>query len=157
MSSIQSQNVALNSAILLIHCPDQKGIVASVTEFIFKNNGNIIYLDQHVDPYKKIFFMRIEWDLDNFSIPNDKIGEYFNTLIGKKYNMQWRLHFSSDVPRMAIFVSKLPHCLYDILSRWKSGEIIVEIPLIISNHTKLRSVAEQFCVDFYFFENTEKG
>lgn len=149
--SMKNENTSSTSAILLIHCPDQKGIVASVSEFIYKNNGNIIYLDQHVDSSKKIFFMRIEWDLDHFVIPDDKIGEYFDTLIAKKYDMQWDLHFSNDVPRMAIFVSKLPHCLYDILSRWKSSEINVEIPLIISNHSNLKSVADQFGIDYYVF------
>lgn len=143
------------SAILLIHCPDSKGIVATVSEFIYKNNGNITYLDQHVDIVRKVFFMRIEWELDNFIIPDDKIGEYFDTLIAKKYDMQWQLHFSHEVPRMALFVSKMPHCLYDILSRWKSQEIEVEIPLIISNHPDLEPVAHQFGIDFHCFEIKE--
>jgi len=143
------------SAILLIHCPDSKGIVATVSEFIYKNNGNITYLDQHVDIVRKVFFMRIEWELDNFIIPDDKIGEYFDTLIAKKYDMQWQLHFSHEVPRMALFVSKMPHCLYDILSRWKSQEIEVEIPLILSNHPDLEPVAHQFGIDFHCFEINE--
>lgn len=96
--------------------------------------------------------MRIEWELDQFIIPDEKIGEYFDTLIAKKYNMKWQLHFSHEVPRMAIFVSKLPHCLYDILSRWKSGELKVEIPLVISNHEDLAPVAKQFGVEFHHFE-----
>lgn len=140
------------SAILLIHCPDNKGIIATVSEFIYTNNGNITYLDQHVDTYRKVFFMRIEWELDDFIIPNEKIGEYFETLIAKKYDMKWQLHFSHELPRMAIFVSKMPHCLYDILSRWKSKELEVEIPLIISNHTDLEPVAQQFGIDFHHFE-----
>jgi len=140
------------SAILLIHCPDSKGIVAAVSEFIYKNNGNITFLDQHVDILRKVFFMRIEWELERFIIPDEKIGEYFDTLIAKKFDMQWQLHFSHEVPRMAIFVSKLPHCLYDILSRWKSREIEVEIPLIISNHSDLEPVARQFGIDFHLFE-----
>ncbi len=140
-----------SSAILLIHCPDSKGIVATVSEFIYKNNGNITFLDQHVDALRKVFFMRIEWELERFIIPDDKIGEYFDTLIAKKYDMQWQLHFSHEVPRMALFVSKLPHCLYDILSRWKSREIEVEIPLIISNHADLEPVARQFGIDFHLF------
>lgn len=152
-----NQNNRSPSAILLVHCPDQKGLVAAVTEFISKNNGNILYLDQHVDAANKIFFMRVEWDLSDFSISDADIGEYFDTLIAKKYNMKWDLYFSDDVPRLAIFVSKLPHCLYDILSRWKANEIKVEIPLIISNHTKLQSVAEQFGIDFHLFEITNKN
>jgi len=145
-----------SSAILLIHSPDNKGIVATVSEFIFKNNGNITYLDQHVDSTQKTFFMRIEWELDDFIIPPNKIGEYFDTLIAKKYSMKWQLHFSNEVPRMALFVSKLPHCLYDILSRWKSQEIEVDIPLVISNHLELEPIARQFGIDFYHFAiNTE--
>ena len=139
------------SAILLIHCRDNKGIVATVSEFIYKNNGNITALAQHVDQDQQVFFMRIEWELDGFIIPDDKIGEYFDTLIAKKYDMQWQLHFSSEVPRLAIFVSRQPHCLYDLLARWKSGELEVVIPLIISNHEDLRPVAEQFGVDFHHF------
>lgn len=146
-----------SSAILLIHCQDSKGIVASVSEFIFKNNGNIMYLDQHVDTSQGVFFMRIEWELENFTIPDEKIGEYFDTLIAQKYNMQWNLHFSEYVPKMALFVSKLPHCLYDLLSRWKSGEIEVEIPLIISNHEDMRPVAEQFGIPFYHFAITAQN
>lgn len=140
-----------SSAILLIHCQDSKGIVSSVSEFIFKNNGNIMYLDQHVDTSQGVFFMRIEWELEKFTIPDEKIGEYFDTLIAQKFNMQWNLHFSQYVPKMALFVSKLPHCLYDLLSRWKSGEIKVEIPLIISNHEDMRPVAEQFGIPYYHF------
>jgi formyltetrahydrofolate deformylase len=140
------------SAILLIHCPDNKGIVSTVSEFIFKNNGNITYLDQHVDTHRNVFFMRIEWEMEDFIIPAEKIGEYFDTLIAKRYDMKWQLHFSHDIPRMAIFVSKMPHCLYDILSRWKSKEIEVDIPLIISNHQDLEPVAHQFGIDFHHFE-----
>lgn len=149
-ASISQSNTA--SAILLIHCPDNKGIVSTVSEFIFKNNGNITYLDQHVDTHLKVFFMRIEWELDDFTIPDDKIGEYFDILIARKYDMQWELHFSHELPRMAIFVSKMPHCLYDILSRWKSKEIEVDIPLIVSNHRDLEPVVQQFGIDFYHFE-----
>ncbi|MDH3973778.1 MAG: formyltetrahydrofolate deformylase [Deltaproteobacteria bacterium] len=138
-----------NSAILLIHCPDTKGIVVSVTEFIYKNNGNITYLDQHVDDVNNTFFMRIEWTLEDFSIPPEKTGDYFQTLIASPFSMKWRLYFSHHIPRMAIFVSKLPHCLYDLLSRWKAGELRVHIPLIISNHKDLEEIACQFGIDFY--------
>ena len=146
-----SADPANASAILLIHCPDNKGIVATVSEFIYRNNGNITALAQHVDQDQQVFFMRIEWELDGFIIPDDKIGEYFDTLIAKKYDMQWQLHFSSEVPRLAIFVSRQPHCLYDLLARWKSGEREVAIPRIVSNHEDLRPVAEQFGVDFHHF------
>ncbi|AVD71212.1 formyltetrahydrofolate deformylase [Desulfobulbus oralis] len=145
------------SAILLMHCPDKRGIIAVVSEFICKNNGNIIFLDQHVDEVTGAFFMRIEWDLAEFVIPREKIGEYFDVLIGQRYQMEWELHFSSEIPRMALFVSRLPHCLFDILARWKSQEIRAEIPLIVSNHQDLEPVARQFGVGFAHFDMTREN
>ncbi|TDI90345.1 MAG: formyltetrahydrofolate deformylase [Candidatus Dadabacteria bacterium] len=152
--STQEQN---RSAILLIHCPDRKGLVSAITEFIFKNDGNILYLDQHVDAEQNIFFMRVEWDLANFSIHSEKIGEYFDTLIGEKFEMQWRLYFSDYTPRMAIFVSKMSHCLHDILSRSQSGEWNVEVPLIISNHTDLEPIARTFGIDHHTISVTKEN
>jgi formyltetrahydrofolate deformylase len=151
MNSIRPLREKRNTAILLIHCPDQQGILATVTEFLNKNRGNILYLDQHVDRQEKIFFMRVEWDLEDFTIPSDKIGEYFNTLIATPMNMNWSLHFSGDISRMALFVSKMPHCLFDILARYTAGEWDVNIPLIISNHELLEPVAERFGIEFYHF------
>jgi formyltetrahydrofolate deformylase len=139
------------TAILLIHCPDQKGILAAVTSFLNENRGNIIYLDQNVDRAESIFFMRVEWELDLFSIPKEKIADYFETLFAKKYNLRFTLHFSSERPRMALFVSKMSHCLFDILSRQMAGEWEVEIPMIISNHNDLKAVADKFGIDFYCF------
>jgi len=144
-------DIKRNSATLLIHCPDQKGIVISVTEFIFKNGGNIIHLAQHVDAEKKVFFMRIEWDLSDFVIANEKIAEYFKTLVGKRFAMNAKLHFSTTKQRMALFVSKLPHCFYDILARVEAKEWQVEIPLIISNHRELAPVAARHGIDFHYF------
>ena len=141
-------NATSKSAVLLIHCPDQKGIVISITEFIFKNGGNILYLDQHVNTERQVFFMRIEWDLHDFVIADDKIGEYFETLVAKRFSMNWQLHFSNEIPRMALFVSKQPHCFYDILARYEAGEWQVEIPLIISNHTDMQTAAERQGIDF---------
>ena len=142
------ENTTPKSAVLLIDCPDQKGIVISITEFIFKNGGNILYLDQHVDTGRQAFFMRIEWDLRDFVIVDEKIGEYFETLVAKRFSMNWRLHFSDEVLRMALFVSKLPHCFYDILARHEAGEWRVEIPLIISNHADMQPAAERLGADF---------
>jgi formyltetrahydrofolate deformylase len=146
-----------NSAILLIHCPDKTGLVASITEFIYKNGGNIIDLDQHVDIENKVFFMRVEWSLEGFAIQKEKIGEYFNTLIAEKFGMNWEIYFSDHTPKMAIFVSKLSHCLYDILSRTQSGEWDVEIPLIISNHPDLEDVSKTFGIDYYCFRNVKEN
>ena len=142
------ENPTSKSAILLIHCPDQKGIVISITEFIFKNGGNILYLDQHVDTERQVFFMRIEWDLQDFVIADGKIGEYFETLVARRFSMNWQLHFSDEVPRMALLVSKQPHCFYDILARYEAGEWQVDIPLIISNHTDMQTAAGRLGIDY---------
>ena len=116
------------SAILLLHCPDQPGIISEVTKFITDNQGNIIYLDQYVDREDSMFFMRIEWQLDCFRIPREKISEYLSTLYAPRYQMTFNLYFSDERPRMAIFVSKMSHCLYDLLARYKAGEWNVDIP-----------------------------
>lgn len=154
MKSIKPLREKKNTAILLIHCPDRQGILATVTEFLNKNNGNIINLDQHVDRVEKIFYMRVEWELKDFAIPSEKIGEYFDTLIGSKLEMNWKLYFSEDVPRMSIFVSKMSHCLFDILSRYTAGEWDVEIPVIVSNHETMRPVAERFGIAFEYMPVT---
>lgn len=140
-----------DTAILLMYCPDQRGIVANVTEFLNFNHGNIVYLDQHVDHEDKAFFMRVEWELDGFLIPSEKIADYFQTQIAAKYNMKFNLYFSNYTPRMAIYVSKMSHCLFDILSRYKAGQWKVEIPFIISNHEDLRDVADSFGIPFHVF------
>ncbi len=140
-----------NTAIILISCPDQKGIVHKVCDFVLNNNGNIIGLAQHVDREDQHFFMRIEWELEGFSIPDEKIGEFFDTLIAKKYGMNWALHFSNTKPRVALFVSKYAHCIHDILSRYESSEWDIEIPLIISNHEKFRPLAERHDIPYHYF------
>jgi formyltetrahydrofolate deformylase len=144
-----------NTAILLIHCPDQKGIVAAITDFLHKNQGNIIDIEQHVDRIDDHFFMRVEWELDGFAIPKQKIDDYFATLVGNRYQMKWQLQFTEHRPRMAIFVSKMSHCLYDILQRYMSGEWEVEIPIIISNHENLKYIADRFEIDFALFPITK--
>jgi formyltetrahydrofolate deformylase len=139
-----------NTATILMHCPDQRGIVAKVTEFLCENNGNIIYLEQHVDHQEGIFFMRLEWDLENFAIPENKVADYFDTLIAQRYHMTWNIQFSGQVQRMALFVSKMSHCLFDILARYQAGEWDVQIPLIISNHPDMEHVARQFGIDYHY-------
>lgn len=145
------------TAILLIHCPDQEGILASVTNFINVNKGNILYLDQHVDYEQNTFFTRIEWDLTNFMIPREKLYDYFTTLFGTRYQMEFNLYFSDVKPRMAIFVSKMSHCLFDILARYSAGELNVEIPLIISNHPDLQWVGEKFGIPYHVFKVTKEN
>jgi len=145
-----------NTAKLLLHCPDKPGIISAVTDFITINKGNIVYLDQYVDHIENIFFMRIEWELSDFLIPREKIEDYFDTLYAQKYDMSFRLYFSDIKPRMAIFVSKMSHCLFDMLARYANGEWNVEIPLIISNHPELQHVADKFDIPFHLFPITKE-
>lgn len=145
-----------HKATLLIYSPDRPGLVAAVTDFISVNRGNILYLEQHVDRHEGIFFMRVVWDLSDFLIPQEKIGEYFQTLYAQKYDMTFRLYFSESKPRMAVFVSKMSHCLFDILARYTAGEWHVELPVIISNHEDLRWVADKFGIEYHVF-NIKKG
>ncbi len=136
-------------ATILISSPDQPGLVAAVTDFINVNGGNIINLEQHVDKQENVFFMRIEWDLTNFIIPKEKISDYFQTMYANKYDMTFRLYFNDYTPRMAVFVSRMSHCLFDILARYTAGEWNVEIPVIIGNHEDLRWVAEKFGIEYH--------
>lgn len=133
-----------------MHCPDSPGIVARITAWIDSNKGNIIYLDQHVDREEGMFFMRLTWELDKFLIPRDKISDYFQTQIANLYGMNFSLYFADIKPKMAIFVSKMGHCLFDIMSRVQGGEWNVEIPLIISNHKEMEPVAKGFRVPFLY-------
>ena len=142
-----------NHAILLLSCPDRKGIVASISQFIYEHNGNIVHADQYTDTEKGQFFMRIEWELDDFDLERKEIPEAFSPL-AHQFQMKWMLCFTDYVPNVAIFVSKAPHCLYEILLRHSSGEILANIKLIISNHPDLRPVAETFGIPFYFFPIT---
>ncbi|MCA0457763.1 MAG: formyltetrahydrofolate deformylase [Chloroflexi bacterium] len=137
----------LLSATLLISCPDRKGLVAAVTDFISRHNGNILHLDQHVDAQENVFFMRVEWDLANFQIPREAIAARFEA-IATPFEMTWQLHFSDQIPRMAIFVSKEAHCLYDILYRHQSGEWAVDIAVIISNHPDMSDLAAKFGIPY---------
>ncbi len=144
------------SAILLIHCPDRQGIVAAVTDFIATHHGNILHLEQHVDAEHQVFFMRVMWDLRGFALANDEIGAVFRQRIAERFAMQWLLSFSSERLRMAVFVSRLPHCLYDILARYQT-EWAVEIPLIVSNHTELEPIARRFDIPYHVFEITREN
>ena len=146
-----------DSAILLMHCPDQPGIIAVITEFINTNGGNILYLDQYVDRANGIFYMRVEWDLEKFIIPREKISDYFETLYAGKYNMTYGISFTGRKQRMAIFVSKMSHCLYDMLARYIAGEWDVEIPVIISNHPNMQLTAEQFNIPYEYIPVTREN
>ncbi|TCS72764.1 formyltetrahydrofolate deformylase [Sulfuritortus calidifontis] len=136
-----------NTAVLLIVCPDRKGLVAAIANFLYRHNANILHADQHQDKEAGLFLMRVEWDLDGFDLGLHKFDEAFAPIAGE-YQMQWRLALSSMKPRLAIFVSKHDHCLADLLYRWQSGELYCEIPLIISNHPDTRWLAEAYKLPF---------
>ena len=138
------------NAILLISCPDKKGITASVTNFVFQNNGNIEHADQHIDKESDTFFMRIEWALNDFKIQKARIKSEFQA-IADKFKMHWNLYFTDEIPRAAIFVSKHTHCLYDLLLRQQSGQLACTFPLIVSNHPHAKNIARNFGIDFFEF------
>lgn len=139
----------MNKSILIIQCPDQKGIVAEVSRFLYSYDGNILEVDQHVDEEMGRFFMRAAWELDSFSLKKAEIADRFELEVGKRFKMEFKLHFNSPKPRMAIFVSKLSHCIFDILGRYHAGQLDVEIPLVISNHPDLKTIVEAFGIPFH--------
>jgi formyltetrahydrofolate deformylase len=145
-----------NSAILLVSCPDRKGIVASISDFIFKHNGNILCNDEHGDEESNLFLTRIEFDITNFDLPLSDFARSFSS-IAQAFQMDWRLARSSDRPRIAIFVSKYDHCLQDLLYRHQSGELPCEIPLIISNHPDNQRIADFYRVPYFFIPVTKEN
>ena len=145
----------MECAILIIQCKDQKGIVAAVTQFLYFHNGNVQEVDQYIDNQTGDFFMRAKWELKSFAINKDQIERIFSETVGQRFEMNFTLHFNDPKPKMAIFVSKFSHCLFDILSRYYSGEFEVDIPMVISNHEKLKSVVEAFNIPFYHFPITK--
>ncbi|MBE9051306.1 formyltetrahydrofolate deformylase [Nostocales cyanobacterium LEGE 11386] len=142
------------TATLLISCPDQRGLVAKFANFIYANGGNIIHADQHTDFAAELFLTRIEWQLDEFNLPREFIAPAFNAIAGP-LNAKWELHFSDTIPRIAIWVSRQDHCLFDLIWRQRAKEFAAEIPLIISNHPHLQVVAEQFGIDFHHIPITK--
>tara|TARA_A100001011_G_scaffold338887_1_gene369996 strand:- start:7695 stop:8528 length:834 start_codon:yes stop_codon:yes gene_type:complete len=132
-----------------MHCPDQKGIIADVTQFIHRNNGNIIYIDQYVDRVHKSFFMRIvvESEFNKTSFKDFK--DSFNLHIGASYSLKCSFYLAEEIANVAVFVSKYDHCLYDILSQQRSGKLACNIPFILSNHEDLHLIAKQFDIPFY--------
>ena len=140
----------MNHAILLISCSDQKGITAAVTGFVATHQGNIIHADQHIDEDSNTFFMRIEWALDGFLLIDDQISSKFSP-IANQFKMTWELCFAKKKARVAIFVSRHLHCLYDLLYRYKANQLACEIPLIISNHPDASFIAKEFNIKFQEF------
>jgi formyltetrahydrofolate deformylase len=136
------------TATLLVSCADRPGLVAKIANFVYSNGGNIIHADQHTDFTAGLFLTRIEWELDGFNLPREVINTAFSA-IATPIEASWQLHFSDVVPRLAIWVTKQDHCLLDLLWRHKARELNAEISLIVSNHDKLESIAQQFGIDFY--------
>ena len=137
-----------NSATLLITCPDAKGIVAAIADFLYQHNANILHADQHQDAENSLFLMRVEWDLEDFSLDEASFARAFE-VIAKTYKMTWELKLSADKPRMAIMVSQYDHCLADLLHRYKNNELQCDIPLIISNHLNAQKLAEFYGIPFF--------
>ncbi len=134
---------------ILIHCHDQAGIIFAVTKFLHSKGGNIIYLDQHVDQQTNVFFMRLESDFEGPQFQISDFRKEFETRLAEPYKMNWSIYRDMMQPNMALFVSKYNHCLFDLLSRYRSGELKVKIPFIISNHIDLKPIAEQFGIPYY--------
>lgn len=147
----------MNKIVILIHCRDQKGIIASVTNYIASIGGNIIYLDQHVDSDQDVFFMRLECDFTGTEYRIDTFKIDFQDKLASVFNMSWEIYTIESKPKMAIFISKYDHCLYDILGRYSTGELNVEIPLIISNHNDLKDVADRFSIPFFHIPFTKEN
>ena len=136
------------TATLLISCPDRPGLVAKIANFIYANGGNIIHAAQHTDCATSLFLIRLEWQLQGFNLPRGAISTAF-AAIAKPLNATWQLHFSDRSPKIAIWVSKQDHCLWDLLWRHQTNELPGKVSLIISNHPQLETIAQQFALDFY--------
>lgn len=145
-----------NSAILLISCPDRKGEVATIADFVFRHGGNILHADEHGDEESGLFLMRVEFDPKDFNIPLADFGKYFSP-VADAFAMKWRLAQSSHRPRMIIFVSKYDHCLVDLLYRHQSGELHCEIPLIISNHEDNQPLADFYKIPYTVISVTKEN
>ena len=139
----------MHHAILLLSCPDQKGITAAVTDFVFQRSGNITDAAQHADAESGAFFMRIEWELAGFSVAREKIADEFRPL-AERFHMAWELHFTDEPVKVAIFVSQQLHCLYDLVFRYRSGQLPhAKIELIVSNHHDAQDLARQWGIEFF--------
>lgn len=146
----------MKKLIFLIHCADQPNIIASVTNFIVHTKGNIVYLDQHVDREQSIFFMRMECEFADADFSVAQFKENFKNALAEQFQMKWRLYTGEQKPSMAIFVSKYDHCLYDLLGRYNSNELPVEIPFVVSNHPDLKETVNQFGIPFYHIPVTKE-
>ena len=145
----------MNKITILIHCKDRSGIIASITNFIADKGGNIVYIDQYVDREKDVFFMRLESEFLSNNFSTEAFKSCFKRDLAEIFDMKWRIYSSERKPKMALFVSKYDHCLYDLLGRYNSGELNLEIPFIISNHADLEPIAKRFDIPFYHIPVTQ--
>lgn len=145
-----------NTATLLITCPDQKGIVAAIADFLYRHDANILHADQHQDAENNLFLMRVEWDLSGAAIAADDFGKHFSP-IAERFQMQWQLKLSQKRTRLAIMVSQYDHCLADLLHRHQGGELACDIPLIISNHRDTERLAGFYGIPFHHIEVTKEN
>jgi formyltetrahydrofolate deformylase len=139
-----------NRAIILLTCPDKKGLVATLSQFLFKNNGNIVYADQHTDLNTQTFYFRVEWELSGFKLGRKQTAVQFGK-ISRKHKIRWKIYYSEEPISVAVFVSKQTHCLHDLLSRYDEGEFACRIPLVISNHTEAEKIVRKFNIPFEYF------
>ncbi len=146
----------MERAILLVSAPDKVGLIHEITGFIAKNNGNIINLDQHIDPDTKTFLMRVEWDITNFKISKESIKKEFEK-VAKKHNMTFEVKFSDYIPKVAIFVSKLGHCLHDLLYRFSSEELKGKVLAVFSNHRDFEGLAKFYGIPYFYFPITKEN
>lgn len=137
-----------NTAILLISCPDRKGLVAAVADFLYQNGANIVHADQHTDSELGLFLMRVEWDMEGFGLSAGQFTEKFGP-IANQFQMSWRMEESSKPHRVALFCSKQDHCLADLLYRHHSGELACEISIIVSNHEDASRIAQFYGIPFH--------
>jgi formyltetrahydrofolate deformylase len=145
------------SVILLLHCPLRLGMSAGLTQFIYTHGGRILYHDQYVDPESKHYYTRLKWDISSFSVNDAEMAGQLRAYIGDESDTEWSLHSSDEVLKMAVFVSKDPSCLYDVLARSHSGEWRVEVPVVVSNHHDLETAAARFGVEFRAFTISKKN
>jgi len=144
------------TATLLVSCPDQKGLVAGISSFIFRHGGNILQSDQYTDLEAEVFLARFEFRLDGFQIPRDQIAAQLRPL-AEQLGMGFEIHFSDHVPKIALFASRLPHCLEDLLQRQQAGEFRAEIAMVLSNHPDLGPIAGRYGVPFLHFPITSEN
>jgi formyltetrahydrofolate deformylase len=157
MSMHANEEEEPRSVVLLLHCPLRLGMAAGLTQFVYAHGGRILYHDQYVDSESNHYYTRLKWDVSSFSMTDAETTEHLRTFIGSESDTEWSLHSSDEVLRMAVFVSKDPSCLYDVLSRSHSGEWKVEVPVIVSNHTDLEKAAARFGVEFRAYSITKEN